>query len=74
MIIQFARYDPADGQLDFTFPIAFPTACISVQANNIYDAYIGISNFFSVSTTGFRIDSFRGSGDKVLFSIIAIGY
>ncbi len=76
MIIQFAFYNPApgSGQMEFNFPIAFTNACIAICAENIVDNYIGISNFFSVTKTSFRVDSYRGSFEKVPFSMIAIGY
>ena len=78
LIIQFAFYNPApgSGQMDFNFPIAFTNACISVCVTNRYPAsiYVGGDEVYNVSKSSFSYDSYRGSYEKIPFSMIAIGY
>ena len=65
-----------------TFPIAFPTACATVQitrgggiaANSTGSAGVGASVITSMSNTGFSVDSVIQSTDKSLVYYLAIGY
>ena len=65
-----------------TFPIAFPTACATVQitrgggtaANSTGSSDVGASVIMTMSTTGFSVDSVVQSTDKSLIYYLAIGY
>ena len=65
-----------------TFPIAFPTACATVQitrgggtaANSTGSSGAGASVITSMSNTGFSVDSVIQSTDKSLIYYLAIGY
>ena len=76
MIIQFATYTPGYSQLDFSFPIAFSNTCIAVCVTNRWHSMTYVSGYevYNITSTTFNYDSYRGSNDKIQFSMIAIGY
>ena len=65
-----------------TFPIAFPTACVTVQitrgggtvSNSTGSAAVGASVLITMSNNGFTFDSVTQSPDKSLIHYLAIGY
>jgi len=70
VIIQWVYYSVGDNATTYTFPIAFPTACLNVTANSITSDVAGIKSFTKTNWVG---DISVGSATKKGY-YLAIGY
>ena len=66
VIIQWGMV--ADGAVNVTFPVTFPTSCASLQITH----GAGASVIISLSNTGFSFDSVSQGNSLVYY--VAIGY
>ena len=72
----------ADNVPNITFPVAFPTSCVSLQitrgggtaSNSSGSSGVGASVILTLSNVGFSVDSVMQSADKSLVYFLAIGY
>ena len=72
----------ADNVPNITFPVAFPTSCVSLQitrgggtaSNSTGSSDVGTSVILLLSNVGFSVDSVMQSADKSMVYFLAIGY